>query len=842
MSIDDSKGRAIRLLREELSGYASEDWSESDTRSKLIDAVLVGVLGWTERSIAREPHIATPPGYIDYLLYTARVAYAVEAKRASVVFKLPSTRKQRSFKIGGVISEDKVLKAAIEQCRQYGIAKGTSFCCVTNGLQYVFFRAHSDLGVEFEKHQAIVFDGVEDVIENFGLFYSLLSFDSVCEGNHYGALPVVEAVDGSARFKELSVQSHRARYRNRNSLEPVIRSVVTEVFQDLATEGADAELIEQCYVESPSHRSYEQSLRELARARPTLVEGRLKPVRVTRKGAGTFESAFDAARQNELGHPEVLMLLGGVGAGKTTFISRFRRVIARERIERDCLWLYVNFNKYSHTPGGLDTWVVDELLSEAEKNYDELDFGSFSHLKQAYHREYERLRRGRLAPLFNRDAGEFEERFAEELSLLERDSVSHVIKLIRSAQTQHRRRAFIVFDNADQFDAVLQNNVYMLAHRIAAEVNCNLVVSMREESFWKNKDFGVLSAFHGVSLYVEAPELTQVISKRFRYAASLLPGARSALNDNAGIRKDEVVTLFAYIRDTVLGDRRFVEFLESLSPGEVRRPLDQLARFLFSGHTNIDSLLQAIRQGRQLNIGFHEFVKSIALGDRESFDENKSDIINIFALDGSVDASNLNRLAVLGVIHSHRKDKGDHGLGYVSFDSIVDRCVANGLTADSVQAVAQFLNARRLLETHQQARDVIVPSLFVRTTKAFDYYLNYLASQFSYIDIVLPGTVVPQGAYYDMIERLSSQIYAGTGIGVTRLERIELRIERARRFAVFMREEAERHALFKNSDLMDGEVRRFVMNLDATLEKQSMPILEAAKSAFASARKNRGRA
>jgi len=496
--------------------------------------------------------------------------------------------------------------------------------------------------------------------------------------------------------------------------------------------------------------------------------------------------------------------------------------------------VYVNFNHYSDAPGELERWVAGEVISEVEREYPDIGFGSFPHLKNAYHAEYDRLRKGRLAPVFQSDPLEFEKEFSRELERYEQAAISHVIKLLRSTQRSHGRRVFLVFDNADQFASELQNDVFMLAHRMSADIGCSLIVSLREESFWKNKDFGVLSAFHGVSLYVEAPDLKQVLSKRFRYASVLMSGRGFSAVD--GVSEEEAAAAFKMIRDTVLSDKRYVEFLQDLSPGEVRRPLDQLARFLFSGHTNVDSLIGAHRTGGSLNIGFHEFIKSIALGDREGFDEQKSDIINIFTLDGSVDASNLNRLAVLGVIHSYRKDKGEHGLGYVAFDKVLDKCIASGLSADTVQSIAQFLNARRLLETHQQMRDSVNPNVFVRTTKAFDYYINYLANQFSYIDIILPGTVVPQGPYFEMIERLSMQIYAGGGIGVTRLERMQLRLERAEKFSNFMRDEADKHAMFKAPDVVSPDVRRYVYGLGGQISKQAPAIIESAKIAFQSMR------
>ena len=835
MSIDDAKEIAVNILRVDVAQYADAELSETDTRCKLVDAVLILCLGWQEQLIEREPHVEGGEGYIDYLLHTSRPSYVIEAKRRSAQFSLPSVRRGRVFKIGGVLSEDKRLKAAIEQCREYGISQGTSFCCVTNGFQYVFFRSHSDLGIPFESHQAIIFNGPEDILSDFSLFYNLLACESVAEGRHFAALPVTTSVDTRARFHELSTNPLGARYKHRNRLEPFIRDVVSEVFQDLADDHADIELIEQCYVESASQGSYEQSLRGLLKNKPGLNESReLKPVRVTRRSAGEFDGILGAAGGSKSRPYEVVMLLGGIGSGKTTFIRRFQKVIAREKIEQQCLWIDVNFNKYSDSPGGLDRWVAERILTEAEENYPSLGFGSYNHLRQAYHAEYERLKKGRLAPVFATNPEEFERQFAMELGNYEAHAISHVIRLLRSAQLQYQRRVFLVFDNADQYSAGVQDSVFMLAHRIAAEVGCSLIVSLREESYWKNKDFGALSAFHSVNFYVEVPDLKQVIAKRFRYATELLKREENYVvpSGGLGVTHEEGIEIFDRIRSTVLDDNRFVQFLENLSPGEIRRPLDQLARFLYSGHTNVDSVLRGVRKRIPVRIGFHEFVKSVALGDRELFDEEKSDLVNLFSLTGAHDASNLNRLAVLGYIHRYRRDKSDRGLGYVPFSQVVDACVSYGLAADTVQEIIQFANARRLLETDQQIRESVSPNWYVRTTPAFDYYLEHLGETFTYVDLVLPGTLIPQGDDADMIERMSSQIY-GTGVNApNRIDKIKLRIDRARQFALFLGNESAHHGMFRAAAIHERVVE-FVRGLDVSLARQADAILENARNAFA---------
>jgi hypothetical protein len=832
MDIDSAKEMATRLLKHDLTRFMSEDLSETDTRSKLIDAVLLGPLGWGEHSIQREPATESA-GFVDYLLYTTRPAFVIEAKKNTASFSLPSTKRQRRFKIGGVLSEDRELKRAIEQCRAYGISKGTSFCCVTNGLQYIFFRSHSDDGIEFSDHQATVFASPDDVLSNFLLFHSLLGFESVSAGGNFSALPVGEVIDISSRFKELSASPQRSLHRTRNRLFPFIRDVVSEVFQDLAEEGADEELIEQCYVESAQHNSYEQSLRALVRDRPTLADGAVEPLQVTRKSGGGFDKVLDSADPKKRRGSEVVMLLGGIGAGKTTFIRRFRKVIARARIDNSCFWVDVNFNRYSEAPGELEPWVASTVISEAEKNYPGLSFGSYGHLKQAYHAEYERLKKGRLAPLFEQDQAAFELKFSEEIEGYERDKISHLIKLLSTVQGSYGRRVFLVFDNADQFSDQVQNDVFMLARRISQEVGCTLVVSLREESYWKNKNFGALSAFHSMNFYVEAPNITQVLAKRFKYASDLLSERSDYVvpSSGLGVSQEEGLAIFESIRNTVLNDNRFMEFLQDMSPGEVRRPLGQLARFLFSGHTNVDSVLRGLRTHKPLKIGFHEFVKSIALGDGENFREEKSDLTNLFALDGAADASNANRLAVLGCIYSFRKEKSETGLGYTPVSQVVDICSDHGIGRDTTREIVQFFNSRRLLEVDRQTREGISTSRYVRTTIAFEYYIGVLAKQFVYVDLVIPGTAVPLGEYFNMIERLSSQIYAVGPTRPNRVEKLKLRLERAQLFARFVRDEAAQHSMFK-SGVVDSAVVDYVNDLEDEIGAQADRVVGDAEALF----------
>jgi len=834
MDIDKAKEALASSVRHKIDQYRSDSLSEADTRCKLVDVMLDQVLGWRETHIRRECRVIDLGRYIDYMLLTNRPAFVIEAKKNGAQFSLPSVRNRRRFKIGGVLAEDKELSAAIIQARDYAVSKGISPCCVTNGTQYIFFRSQNDQGVDFLDHYATVFSSIDDILSDFLAFYSVLSWELVSIGAHISSIPAFDVDDSETRrLKKVASLPLKEQFRNRNKFFPLVREIVQNVFQDLSSDNASEELIEQCYVESVRDSSYEQSLRSLMQEKPGLAERATKPLRVDKKGAGKFQELVESG--SSYGVAEVVLLLGGIGVGKTTFVHRFRKVIAKNRIDSGFIWIYVSFNKYSESPEPLANWVSDQIFRIVEDEYPELEFGSYSALKQAYHAEYERLKRGRLAPVFQASPESFELEFSKELATLGMDAISHVIKLLKEVGRRSDRRIFLVFDNADQFNSSLQNDVFMLAHRMAQDVGCSLIISLREESYWKNKNFGSLSAFHSANFHVDAPKLQQVISKRFRYAEKLLEEKVDAYLSitNLNVSRQEAIEVFDRLKHTVInGDSRIVEFLEKLSPREIRRPLEQLARFLYSGHTHIDSLLRAVRQKENITIGFHEFVKSVALGDRERFDETKSDVINLFALDGAVDASNVNRLVVLGRIIRFRSVKTEAGVGYVRIDQIIDDLSSVGIAEDTTRGILDFLNSRRVLETENQFRDESTTSLFIRSTHAALYYLEVLGKQFSYLDLMVPGLVMADGSSFDIVERLTMQINTFGKKAADRISALECRVERAKCFARYISGEFMGGSWTGDREFLDKLVYDFVEDLENDIAKQESYIIGGARKAF----------
>lgn len=75
-TLDQAKDAFSSYLNQ-YDAYKNVDLSESDTRSKVIDTLLVGVLGWSENDIQREGHVDS--GFYDYRISIAGFNLVIEA-------------------------------------------------------------------------------------------------------------------------------------------------------------------------------------------------------------------------------------------------------------------------------------------------------------------------------------------------------------------------------------------------------------------------------------------------------------------------------------------------------------------------------------------------------------------------------------------------------------------------------------------------------------------------------------------------------------------------------------------------------------------------------------------
>ena len=103
----------FNAFRQTKPSLEAENWNEADTRSKLVDRLLINCLGWPEDSIRRE--LIIHDERLDYLLSVDQPILVVEAKRHGLSFAIPPRAQHYSVKIDTLLRANPSLTDDIEQ-------------------------------------------------------------------------------------------------------------------------------------------------------------------------------------------------------------------------------------------------------------------------------------------------------------------------------------------------------------------------------------------------------------------------------------------------------------------------------------------------------------------------------------------------------------------------------------------------------------------------------------------------------------------------------------------------------------------------------------------------------
>ena len=164
-------------FEKEYKTFHKLDLSETDTRSKILDKLLIDVFGWDEFDIEREGWVRT--GFFDYEIKTANFSFVVEAKKNFNEFKLP--KKGNEVNIKSIYEGN---KDVIDQIRKYLFERGLAYGVITNGTQFIIGKFYQQ---NWKEHKCIFFKDFNDLKTNFDKLYDLLSKESISK---YGKIKI----------------------------------------------------------------------------------------------------------------------------------------------------------------------------------------------------------------------------------------------------------------------------------------------------------------------------------------------------------------------------------------------------------------------------------------------------------------------------------------------------------------------------------------------------------------------------------------------------------------------------------------------------------------------------
>jgi hypothetical protein len=796
----DAALNALRYIRDAFASFLHDngDASEADTRANLIDKILIQVLEWPDVAIIREQHVDR--GYIDYSLKVQTRRYvAVEAKRDGIAFTFP-TAAHRSLKLSGALLTEKSVADAIKQVRGYCDDAGIRYAVATNGSAWIVFRAIRE-DMPWREASARIFPSIDFIIEHFTDFWNLLSFDAIQRGS-------LDEEFGSSVRRPRELHRVVAKLFNadlplqRNRLHAQLHPLIETIFEDIADQDA-LEILQSCYVHMGSLKIVAQDLNAvITDAIPRFLKQQgAEEVIQTATDAGRFGNAVEAALVRRTG--QLYLLLGGIGSGKTTFMKRYQRTVGKPVLDGRALWFHLDFLQAPIDPQELETFAWHGVLDQLRTRYRDLNLETRRNIKRAFADNIEALTQTALRPHLSH-AGGLDAAISPYLEKWQSETIEYVPRLLRIAQSDRKLQTILFVDNVDQLSPAYQAQVFLLAQRVTRTIGSITILALREESYYSAGIQKTFTAYTNRKFHIASPRFRRLIDSRIQFALGVLENQKGptdyVLRDGISIDRSAIADFLRIIETSIFEKNlNIARFIEALCFGNMRLALDMFTTFMTSGVTDVDKMLNIYRRDGAYFVAFHEFVKSIMLGERRYYKDQASPIANLFDCGAERNASHFTALRVLRALLLRRGENTREGQGFLEIGQLVTMSEDIFDNREDLLRALNRLVSRQLIECDTKSTDTISGASHVRVTSAGWYYSRFLVKAFSYLDLVLQDTPFDDAAverrlreYVDKVDNLSDR-------EDQKLERMEVRFSRVREFLDYLHNEEVREA--KDFDL-----------------------------------------
>lgn len=767
-----------------IANNSSRELNEADTRHQIIDVILHDILKWPRNRTPTEEFIA--PGYADYVLkkQNGEDLLFIEAKKEGAFFELPqayhANENSGYITIAKLIS-DPAIRAAIMQVRTYCFDTGCEAACITNGHEWIFFRTFQR-SRKWESLKAFVIRRLEYFRDNYTSAINSLGFIAITE--HLSLNQLLQpgnATDRPVYNPKEKIPSYGHTISS-NKLAGVLRPIINRYFGVI--EDSDSEFMDRCYV---SQRDYFQTTGSMH----SIIQDTLTPyfqdygvqqLDDTGKGGrigGRITKNLKHGRQKE-----VLVLFGGKGSGKSTFIKRLLFHAPPKWLREHATISIVDLLQVPEDKKTIRTHIWKELVAQIDK--DGLLNGDRDSLLELFNDRYEIAKKQELFGL--PETGEiYNLKLNTLVSKWKADQAYSCQRLVDYWKLKSKG-IVVVIDNTDQYSSELQDFCFASAQEISNLLSCITIISMREERFFHSKIHGLLDAFQNSGFHISSPKPAEVFKKRLSYTISLLRSERLRrlrLGEMDGSIANDCARYLAMVLKEFENERSPLNsFLTACAHGDTRLSLDLFRSFILSGYTNVDEMLNT----GSWNFQIHQVIKPVMIPNRYFYDETLSNIPNIYQLRHSRNGSHFTGLRILRKLG---KSVNSGAPAYMSTVELVSYFSETFMMAEDLTTNLDLLLKHGFVESSNRL-DLYSPSVdAVKITNYGAYMLKSLAANVTYLDLVSTDCGI-----YD--ELASNQLidFARREFNLfmrrKRLERVEVRLQRVEEFIGYLEAEEQR--------------------------------------------------
>lgn len=724
-----------------VNSYLENHYSEADTRVKFIDPLLTSVLGWDEYlHIKREERYREDEKKrcIDYTVSLQEPVLLVEAKKNLKKFEIPTTVETIKYSLSGVMRNWKNAWDAISQVQDYCVHEGARYALVTNGHQYIAFKAISERTSWLHGH-ALVLRSPEILRKNFSLFYECLSKETIAQDKLAEfAFPHEETIVRKKPRTLINVPN----FGYRNQLYPVLDTAFREVLVDVPR--MNSEFLRQCYCSSKDAMHYKGQLSSVLVDRLPIFRS---PVDEVRPGdrRDAFARTIGKKDIGSTGRP-LFVVMGGTGVGKTSFLQWYFDQGIPEDVMENSIIVFCDYRTIECSVEGLHKrtlkLVIDEIISQTESYTTE-----FEQLYEMFRKQVDREIRGALKP-FIKDPDDKNKQIGQLLAKYQDYSPDHLLAIVSYLKTKKNAQVVVILDNMDQKLPELQDKLYQIGHEFVYGCDLVVVISLRESTYRRMTNSPTFNAFALREFHVKAQPIDLILEKRLTFLQNRLTSKKVSLDTPTGkIEVQDFDRFISLLRRSLVSehaDQQILECITAISNGNIREQLGMVYSFLISGQTKIDEYFWNYTINELSSIPFHEVLHSLMFEDHKFFDEGLGHrFMNIFEPAPRTNASHFTGLRILKYLQAGLGQTGElRQTDFVTSDDIFAEFGDYGWSRDEISFhMRRFANFGLLMTESGDVGDLLAEQPCA-LTKCGIYYIDSLYTEFTYFAAMAPDTSI----------------------------------------------------------------------------------------------------
>lgn len=770
-----------REVEQVVQEFVKEDFNEADTRHQFIDVLLHDVLGWPRGRVRCETKVHR--GYSDYVLSTPRGEefFIIEAKRKGVYFNIPVHADKdvvyRMISMSSLITDTNI-NAAVKQVVNYAVDLGAEFAAVTNGAQWIIFRPFFK-GRKWTDLKAIVIEHPRWFYERYTEFFNLLSFAAVTQkASLNNALKTENVLSRDLYYPKSEVQSFQEKVTH-NQYARHLRPIAAKFFRNL--EDADAEdFFARCYVQERAQQEAFEGMTYLLRdsLSPYFEEFNVQQTEDNVRGGKLGNRIIKSLKETK--SSDVVVLFGGKGIGKSTFLRRLLVHEPPQFLSKHAVVVRIDL---LHEPDDIEKvreFIWKRLVKELDQ--DSLLESDQEDILGLFRSKFEIHERQVMVGLEGADRAKEIAAFIKKCKL----DLEYTAQALNEYWARKHKGVVVVIDNTDQYQTETQDFCFQMAQKISSTLDCLSLISMREERFQESRIHGLLDAFQNSGYHLSTPLPDAVFLSRIAYVDNvlndndLLSKHVPSLHPDARERQD-LIRFFQILENEfrAKNDSPLFMFLVSCAHGNIRLALELFRGFLVSGYTNVREMVSV---SDLWTIKIHQVVRPLLSPNRFFYEEKDSQIPNVYQIRSKQKGSHFTAIRVIKRLSSGADPNNPH---YVPIAELAESFISEYDLREEFYDSMSLLLRYGLIESSTKVDKYIADISEVKVTQYGMYFIESILHQFPYLDLVCTDCGYYSESVSHEIADLANQDYLAFK-KFDRSERIEVRLRKVQAFLSYL--------------------------------------------------------